>query len=148
MTKLYHGAEGWQIPGQQDKKAERVDIPTAPAELAAWLNERHVWAIAREIDSDQVGMTGDYPDLTIEELEQLGEGDPQLASERKPMAPGFCPECGLSRAGALKLGLGNDVAAIEEWVATAEPWALQRVADAIAGHVRALNEQLDERTVQ
>lgn len=43
MTKLYHDAgEGWQIPGQQSKAAERIDVPNPPAELAAWLNARQV----------------------------------------------------------------------------------------------------------
>jgi len=40
MTKLYHGPEGWQVPGQQGAGAERVDVPNSPAELAAWLNDR------------------------------------------------------------------------------------------------------------
>jgi hypothetical protein len=42
MPKLYHHAEGWQVPGRQDKKAIRVDVPSTPPELAAWLNARRV----------------------------------------------------------------------------------------------------------
>lgn len=40
MTKLYHGSQGWQVPGSQDKAAVRADVPNGPAELAAWLNDR------------------------------------------------------------------------------------------------------------
>lgn len=37
--KLYRNSEGrYQVPGQQDRKAERVDIPTDSAGLAAFLN--------------------------------------------------------------------------------------------------------------
>lgn len=32
----------WQIPGQQDKHASRVEIPTTPVALCQWLNERRV----------------------------------------------------------------------------------------------------------
>jgi hypothetical protein len=44
-VKLYMQPDGtWQIPGQQDRKAERIDIPNTPIELCAWLNERGVRA--------------------------------------------------------------------------------------------------------
>jgi hypothetical protein len=42
MPKLYHHAASWQVPGRQDRKATRVDVPSQPAELAAWLNARRV----------------------------------------------------------------------------------------------------------
>jgi hypothetical protein len=42
MPKLYHHADAWQVPGRQDRKAKRVDVPSSPPELAAWLNSRRV----------------------------------------------------------------------------------------------------------
>lgn len=40
--KLYFHVGRWELPGQQSKGAERVDIPNNPAALCAWLNERRV----------------------------------------------------------------------------------------------------------
>jgi hypothetical protein len=40
--KLYHFAGTWQLPGQQDKGASRVEIPTDASGLCHWLNERRV----------------------------------------------------------------------------------------------------------
>jgi hypothetical protein len=40
--KLYHHDGVWQLPGQQDKKATKVEVPTASAELAEFLNDRNV----------------------------------------------------------------------------------------------------------
>jgi hypothetical protein len=83
MPKLYHHAGSWQLPGQQDRQAKRVDVPNVPAELAAWLNARRVPATAVDelirnaaldrIDAEAAGV----------ELEPI----PQLASEAKPPAP-------------------------------------------------------------
>jgi hypothetical protein len=51
MPKLYYSlgrasdpelSDPWQVPGKQDKKAERVDVPGSPDDLAAWLNARRV----------------------------------------------------------------------------------------------------------
>jgi hypothetical protein len=42
MPKLYHQEGEWIVPGQQAKHAIRADIPSTPAELAHWLNERKV----------------------------------------------------------------------------------------------------------
>ncbi|MGE0178954.1 MAG: hypothetical protein AB7O91_03935 [Sphingomonas sp.] len=46
MTKLYHDAGAWVVPGEQGRGAERVDVPGSPAELAAWLNDRDVQPVA------------------------------------------------------------------------------------------------------
>lgn len=40
--KLYYWLGQWQLPGQQDKGADKVDVPTDAAGLCAWLNERKV----------------------------------------------------------------------------------------------------------
>lgn len=40
MPKLYHQAEGWTVPGKQDRHAQRVDVPSNPEQLADWLNDR------------------------------------------------------------------------------------------------------------
>jgi hypothetical protein len=44
MAKLYYRAGQWQVPGYQDKGAERVDVPTSPETLASWLQARSVKA--------------------------------------------------------------------------------------------------------
>lgn len=38
--RLYLHQGVWQVPGKQDRHAERVDIPTDTAGLCAWLNDR------------------------------------------------------------------------------------------------------------
>lgn len=127
--KLYYWLRDWQLPGQQHKSADRVEVPTTPAGLCAWLNERRV----------PIAMP----------LTEPPPPDVQLASQRpREMAPGFCGECGQSAAGKLKLSQGGDVEAVIAWVDTAELWQLQSVAEEIKAHVAALNEQLVERTVQ
>jgi hypothetical protein len=43
--KLYFehtGGGHWELPGQQPKGASRVDIPSTPVAMVAWLNERRV----------------------------------------------------------------------------------------------------------
>ncbi len=40
MPKLYFEEDRWVVPGQQTRAAVRHDIPSAPAELADWLNHR------------------------------------------------------------------------------------------------------------
>lgn len=132
--KLYHNGEpeGWQVPGKQNRKAERIDVPTTPVEAAAWLNARDVPPLAepaRPIPG------GDFDD----------EPETQLAPQAKRvMAPGFCPECGRSAAGALKLGQGADIETVIAWAESAETWQLERVAEAIRQH----SVELIERTVQ
>lgn len=44
MAKLYYHEGQWQLPGQQDKKAQRVDVPNEPKSLMGWLNARRVRA--------------------------------------------------------------------------------------------------------
>lgn len=48
--KLYHNGDVWQLPGKQDKKAIKVEVPTAAADLAEFLNARHVPAGPIETD--------------------------------------------------------------------------------------------------
>jgi hypothetical protein len=44
MKLYYEHTQGgyWELPGQQSKSASRVDIPSTPVALCAWLNERRV----------------------------------------------------------------------------------------------------------
>jgi hypothetical protein len=42
--KLYNNGHQWQLPGQQDKHADRVEIPTDAAGLCQWLNNRRLAA--------------------------------------------------------------------------------------------------------
>lgn len=131
MSKLYFlaagEARGWQVPGQQGKGAQRVDVPNSPEALAAWLNERHVPAVA--IAELGAPGTADAAELEPEEREEL---ETQLSgAPGGPRIPGFCDACGRSAAGTLKLQQGNELDAIEQWAETAEVWALKRLADRI-----------------
>jgi hypothetical protein len=137
---------GWQIPGQQDRKAQRVDVPSSPAELAAWLNERHVTARARhcrargdpigdagavldQADVDQVNeqRAGFMPDLSADEI------------ERRRMAVNRCPKCNASR-----VLLDNDDL-LRRAIAGASLEDLQVIGDEIRRQVRELAEQLDSK---
>lgn len=42
MPKLYHHAGSWQLPGKQDRKAAKAEVPDRAPELCAWLNARRV----------------------------------------------------------------------------------------------------------
>lgn len=72
MPKLYHNGQAWQVPGQQDNGATRVDVPTSPAEAAAWLNARAVPAHTE----------GEAPDLVS-----------QLANQRNPELEQHVAKC-------------------------------------------------------
>lgn len=145
MTKLYHGPEGfgWQIPGKQEKKATKVEVPNAPAELADWLNDRWVQP--------------DRSDPSLAELLQLEdirdrEHEPQLAGEpKRPKVPGHCDACGRSSAGTLKLAIGNGVDQLEAWAETVDVtnlWALGRASEIILNRARELGAEWAERSVQ
>lgn len=64
MPKLYHNGTAWQLPGQQDNGAVRVDVPHSPAEAAAWLNAR---AVSPGAPGDQLALpTGDQVNAALE----------------------------------------------------------------------------------
>lgn len=133
MPKLYYQKGAWEIPGQQDRHATRVDVPNSPAELAAWLNARNVQAI-----------TGDVAELARErdlqrsidvEADQRHHEDPlglELERPRSSRVPGFCDACGQSSAGKLKLSQGADVETVAAWMMGAEGWQLRRIAETLA----------------
>lgn len=150
MTKLYHAAGTWQIPGQQDKKAERVDVPNPPAELAAWLNSRRVPiegdafdglvpgnAAARELlDAlrDPVGLASEPPTSSDEH------------KEARRMAMGRCPRCNSTPRGAHLLLKGEEKDAILAWIEDAdELWQIEAIALAVRDRVRALGLASEEQ---
>jgi hypothetical protein len=146
MPKLYHHAGSWQLPGQQDKKAERVDVPGQPAELAAWLNSRRV---PREGDA----FDGLVPCNTAahELLDELRQEEPETQLSGRfdgPRVAGFCDACGRSAAGSLKLAQGNDISTIEQWMETADLWAIQQLVERARDVVRGRSEALDGKGVQ
>jgi hypothetical protein len=137
-------AEPWQVPGKQDRKADRVDVPSSPLELAAWLNARRVGrepaleleeaAFQRSIDTAAEQRTHDDP-LGLE-LEARSSG---------PRVPGHCDACGRSGAGALKLQQGNELEAIGYWMETAELWAIEQLVERARGVVRERGQVLEGR---
>lgn len=125
MTKLYHGAGGWQVPGQQDKDAQRVDVPNPPELLAAWLNERGVQA-----------------DGTIPDHEVVPTG----STFDTPPASDPCPKCKMTPRHAKTIAQHRlrsaDTEAKERWILEeADPWTLGRLAGAVAMRFRDLAER-------
>lgn len=80
--KLYHWLGRWQLPGQQDKGASRIDIPNTPAEMAAWLNERRVPICLAQADPHASAVQYYGFDPT-----QPGSGDPAPRETEKPPVP-------------------------------------------------------------
>lgn len=145
MTKLYHGPEGqgWQIPGQQDRKAARVDVPSSPAELAAWLNERAVPATSAPcntatIDELELEASAGGAVLTESDVAKVNASRPSFLPrlsaeeiERHRMALGQCPKCGNFKPNWLRQ--------VIDGLATATLDELEAAANAIRDHAAELN---------
>lgn len=155
MTKLYHGPEGfgWQIPGQQERKAERVDVPSSPAELAEWLNERWVPRDKSEptiaevlaLEQHQQGAGGAVLDQA--DVDQVNAQRPTFLGkltaaeiERHRMAANRCPKC--NAAAAIELLL-VDTEQLRKLIGEASLDQLQTLAEAIRDQVRELDAKLD-----
>jgi hypothetical protein len=170
MPKLYYSvqrasdpalADPWQVPGQQDKKAERVDVPAAPAELAAWLNSRRVPLAgdafdglvpaneaARELLAGlrAPGTAGEQTGavLTSADVDRVNASRPSFMPrldadeiERRRIAMRQCPKCGGSRA-ERTLTVGDFLA----WIDGAPMDELQEIAHAIKERAKADREAL------
>lgn len=163
--KLYHNGEpeGWQIPGKQDRKAERIDVPSSPADLAAWLNVRDVspratphGIMAPELEDftaqDREDHTGDAAAylrgpiagavITEAEVDRVNASRPTFLPrldaaeiERRRMALDRCPKC--NSAAAVEIGVDQVLA----WIHTAEAEQLERVAAAVKDEAAELGEQ-------
>jgi hypothetical protein len=70
--KLYHHEGVWQLPGKQDRKAIKVEVPIAAPALAEFLNDRNVPA---------------FPVFTAETV-----ADPEPVVEITTPTPGPDPE--------------------------------------------------------
>jgi hypothetical protein len=144
MTKLYHGPEGqgWQIPGQQDRKAARLDVPSSPADLAAWLNERAVpadpaacnTATIDELEAADAGAV-----LTAADVAKVNADRPTFLPdlsadeiERRRMAIGQCPKCATVKPNWMRAAIDG--------IASASIDELEAVANAIRDHTTDLNQ--------
>jgi hypothetical protein len=97
MPKLYHHQSAWQIPGQQDRKATRVDVPNAPAALAAWLNSRRV---PLEGDAFDGLVPGNAPARELlEELRTGDGGEPWILGAPAKDPPRYDPKFSADVAG-------------------------------------------------
>lgn len=162
MAKLYHNGqvEGWQIPGQQDSKARRVDVPSSPADLAAWLNVRRVGptgaaaAHDRELEADPQlasaadgeqpwilgAATNDPPRVAptfLGDLKSGAEFVPVTRAAAIAATYGACPKCQRTWTAQVLAG-----------ISTAELDDLKLIGEAIRKHVAELAEQLDGSSVQ
>jgi hypothetical protein len=144
--------EPWQVPGKQDKKAERVDVPGSPAELAAWLNVRGVplaeaqrTAGERPEPSDEGHFweagpaTKEPPRYDPKHHGDFGNVEfvPITRSAAIAASYGACPKC--QRTWAAQVLAGIATASLDE---------LQTIGEAIKRHVAELAEQIEERSVQ
>lgn len=156
MTKLYHGpaGQGWQVPGEQDRKAARVDVPNSPGDLASWLNARRVpreqltdeqlvASILSHNDEPPPQLASDGVVITEAEAAKVNASRPpflpRLSAEEieaRRMAEGKCPKCGG--------GLPRDpeVARIELWMELAELEEIQRIVERAREIVRGRGAQL------
>jgi hypothetical protein len=121
MTKLYHDKGAWVIPGNQERGAERVDVPSAPQALADWLNYRRVPPIAVPT--------------------QPAPSPPAPAAAAPPNTPptvgGEPPNERKQRAAEL-LAMGDDADAIAAWILGAAPWQIERLFGTIGARVSEL----------
>lgn len=152
MTKLYHNGqlEGWQIPGEQDKGAERIDVPSSPAELAAWLNHRRTGPTGAAAEQER-----------SEELSgEPGEGRPWEQGPPTKEPPRFATKWGgdvgktefvpIANSAEIDRLLqrcpqchGDRLSRVVFWIAEAPLEELQLVAERIRNHVAEINEQLE-----
>jgi hypothetical protein len=134
MPKLYHNGqlEGWQTPGKQDKHAARIDVPSSPEELAAWLNHRRVGpsGAAAEAERQAEPFEGFEADLELHAERQLASAAESAGN------PNRCAVCKsrliATEAGADKAAISRELAAIAEWITTAPTWAIERLTEYVA----------------
>lgn len=153
MSKLYHHAGSWQLPGKQDKHAERIDVPNQPEQLAAWLNERQVPPIAGEEPEQQLSgapdegrfwevgpPTKDPPRISpafLGDLKSQAEFVPISKSAAIAASYHACPKCQRKWTAQVLSG-----------IATASLDDLQLIAESIKRHVGELREGIEEGTRQ
>jgi hypothetical protein len=130
MPKLYHNSARWQVPGQQDKTAERIDVPASPAELAAWLDAR---GVPPHAGTSRLTVSPAFAADTAELIDVID------ASAAKHEASDRCGACSrllvATERGAELLRNGREAEAIAEWLADAPTWAVARVQEAISERI-------------
>jgi hypothetical protein len=73
MAKLYYDDRRWVVPGKQGRAAVRVDIPSNPDALAAWLSEHDVRpGVADYYPPDAPAAPGEAPDAGAASAIQRG----------------------------------------------------------------------------
>lgn len=123
MTKLYHNGALWQVPGRQDKAAERIDVPGPPDALAAWLNDRRVMPEGSELAG--IVPVNAAADELLEEIRPPAIDTAALRNR--------CPECKAlviaTPEGADKAAIGRSITRISDWLDTAPDWAINRLSE-------------------
>lgn len=113
MAKLYFQDGAWLTPGSQSKEAERVDVPTAPQELADWLNARAV----------------------------TPTGDPAASAPPPRPSSANCPDCGRSDRGAERAAESGDLEAIKGFILDqATPFQVEGIFGAIGTRFHELRK--------
>lgn len=147
MTKLYHEAESWIVPGKQGRKAERHDVPNSPDELAAWLNSRRVPTSPDRFYGD-VADSRNLEPVSPPPEGPASEPHPGLSehAEARRMAMGRCPRCNSTPRGAHLLLKGEEKDAIVEFIEQAdELWMIEAIALAVRDRVKALGLAIEEK---
>ena len=73
--KLYHHDGVWQLPGKQDKRATKVEVPTASEGLCDFLNDRNVPAFP-VFEAESVASGAETDHLNEEEFTSFVEAKP------------------------------------------------------------------------
>jgi hypothetical protein len=166
MTKLYHNGEpeGWQIPGNQDKRAERVDVPSSPAELAAWLNVRDVSPRAEpaasiaagDFDQELDAAAADAPDMA--ELARRGIYQPGGAvltaadvAKVNDGRPSFMPRLDADEIERRRMAMGQcpkcssaPSTAVRSWIAGLAVHELRWIRNVIGDQLEAIGEEREQ----
>lgn len=128
MTKLYSNGALWQVPGRQDKTAERIDIPNSPDQLAAWLNDRRVSPAGSEL-AGVVPMNSAADELLEEIRGPSADGIEPIGN------PNRCANCKAvliaTPEGADKAAISRTLTQIGDWMDTAPDWALMNLVEII-----------------
>lgn len=166
MTKLYHEAGAWVVPGKQGRKAERLDVPNSPEDLASWLN-------ARAVPISQLASEGEEPIAELELERPWVRGPeapnpPRYATTEEAAADagvvfvpidkaaeidrllGRCPRCsGGPEAAAMWRQLA-ELEGIEAWIAKCDSVsAIEAIALAVKDRIGEFKVDLEEEgTVQ
>jgi hypothetical protein len=129
MTKLYYDpldGGGWQVPGKQAKGALGMKVPSSPAELAAWLNERKAPFYGPKMNLEMIA-------------DPMDAGPPEF---RGTVASDRCPACNRTERTAELIAQSGDVDRIADWIMEkTDQRGIERLFEALGARVGELRRE-------